>query len=391
MTDNKHGYKAYDPGLVCRGYQYEEGKTYKKNGHGVCVGGVTHYCVNPFDVLNHYPLVRNDGKFSEFTTVEAIDEPVTDDGRKFATSTIKIGVKLGFAGFVKACIDFVYEKTIKNMPSDKVETGGSAQIGSSGGFAQIGSSGGFAQIGSSGDYAKIGSSGNSAQIGSSGGFAQIGSSGGFAQIGSSGDYAKIGSSGNFAKIGSSGDSAQIGSSGNSAKIGSSGDSAQIGSSGDFAKIGSSGNSAKIGSSGDSAQIGSSGDYAQIGSSGNSAKIGSSGDSAQIGSSGGFAQIGSSGGFAQIGSSGDSAQIGSSGNFAKIDISGNTSVGAAIGLNSIIKGAVGNWITLAEWAYDSDKQRCAPVCVKSAQIDGEIIKADTWYKLADGEFVEVADE
>ena len=283
MTDNKHGYKAYEPGLVCRGYQYEEGKTYKKNGHGVCVGGVTHYCVNPFDVLDHYPLVREDGKFSEFTTVEAIDEPVTDDGRKFATSTIKIGVKLGFAGFVKACIDFVYEKTIKNMPSDKVETGYSAQIGSSGNNAKIGSSGNNAKIGSSGYSAKIGSSGNSAQIGSSG---------------------------NFAKIGSSGDSAQIGSSGNSA---------------------------------------------------------------------------------QIGSSGNSAKIGSSGNFAKIDISGNASVGAAIGINSIIKGAVGNWITLAEWAYDSDKQRCAPVCVKSAQIDGQIIKADTWYKLTDGEFVEVADE
>ena len=283
MTDNKHGYKAYEPGLVCRGYQYEEGKTYKKNGHGVCVGGVTHYCVNPFDVLDHYPLVREDGKFSEFTTVEAIDEPVTDDGRKFATSTIKIGVKLGFAGFVKACIDFVYEKTIKNMPSDKVETGYSA---------------------------------------------------------------KIGSSGNNAKIGSSGNNAKIGSSGYSAKIGSSGNSAQIGSSGNFAKIGSSGDSAKIGSSGN---------------------------------------------FAKIGSSGDSAKIGSSGDSAKIDISGNASVGAAIGINSIIKGAVGNWITLAEWAYDSDKQRCAPVCVKSAQIDGQIIKADTWYKLTDGEFVEVADE
>lgn len=37
MTDNKHGYKAYEPGLVCRGYQYEEGKTYKKNGHGIPV------------------------------------------------------------------------------------------------------------------------------------------------------------------------------------------------------------------------------------------------------------------------------------------------------------------------------------------------------------------
>jgi hypothetical protein len=346
MTDNKHGYKAYEPGLVCRGYQYEEGKTYKKNGHGVCVGGVTHYCVNPFDVLDHYPLVRNDGKFSEFTTVEAIDEPVTDDNQKFATSTIKIGVKLGFSGFIKACVDFACEKTIKSMPSNKVNKGNSAQIGSSGNSAQIGSSGDFAQIGSSGNSAKIGSSGNSAQIGSSG---------------------------------------------NSAKIGSSGYSAQIGSSGNYAQIGSSGNSAQIGSSGYSAQIGSSGNFAQIGSSGYSAKIGSSGDSAKIGSSGDFAKIGSSGDFAQIGSSGDFAKIGSSGNSAQIDISGNTSVGAAIGINSIIKGAVGNWITLAEWAYDSDKQRCAPVCVKSAQIDGEIIKADTWYKLADGEFVEVADE
>ena len=274
MNDNKHGFKAYDPGLICKGYQYEEGKTYKKNGHGVCVGGVTHYCVNPFDVLDHYPLVREDGKFSDFTTVEAIDEPVTDDNRKFATSTIKIGVKLGFAGFIKACIDFVYEKMIKNMPSDKVDTA---------------------------------------------------------------------------------------------------------------------DSAKIGSSGYSAKIGSSGDYAQIGSSGNCAQIGSSGNRAQIGSSGYSAQIGSSGDGAKIGSSGDGAKIGSSGSDAKIDISGNDSVGAAVGIGSVIKGAVGNWITLAEWVYDNDKQRYIPVCVKSAQIDGKIIKADTWYKLSGGEFVEAANE
>ena len=98
-----------------------------------------------------------------------------------------------------------------------------------------------------------------------------------------------------------------------------------------------------------------------------------------------------GNYAQIGSLGDFAKIGSSGDFAKIDISGNDSVGAAIGIDGVIKGAVGNWITLAEWVYDNDKQRRIPVCVKSAQIDGKIIKADTWYKLSGGEFVEVADE
>lgn len=98
MSDNRHGYKAYNPGLVCRGYQYKENEVFKKNGHGICVPGVTHYCVNPFDVLDFYPLVNDDGKFSDFTTVEAIDEPVTDDNKKFATSAIKIGVKLGLDG-----------------------------------------------------------------------------------------------------------------------------------------------------------------------------------------------------------------------------------------------------------------------------------------------------
>ena len=183
------------------------------------------------------------------------------------------------------------------------------------------------------------------------------------------------------QIGSSGYSAKIGSSGYSAKIGSSGDSAKIGSSGDSAKIGSSGYSAKIGSSGDYAQIGSSGDYAQIGSSGYSAKIGSSGDYAQIGSSGDSAKIGSSGDYAQIGSSGDSA---------KIDSTGEDSVVMCAGNKTRAKAKVGSWITLAEWEWNDEKNRYVPVCVKTEYVDGDRIKADTWYQLKDGEFIEVTE-
>jgi len=196
----------------------------------------------------------------------------------------------------------------------------------------------------------------------------------------------IGSSGYSAQIGSSGDSAKIGSSGDSAQIGSSGYSAKIGSSGYSAKIGSSGYSAKIGSSGDYAQIGSSGDSAKIGSSGDSAKIGSSGDSAKIGSSGDYAQIGSSGDSAKIGSSGDYAQIGSSGDSAKIESTGNHSVVMAAGNDSIAKAKIGSWITLAEW--DCINGVWTPICVKTEQVDGEHIKADTFYKLVNGEFKEV---
>lgn len=138
MSDNMHGFKAYEPGLICRGHKYEENTVYKKSGHGICVPGVTHYCVNPFDVLDHYPLVRPDGQFSDLATVETIDPPVTDDGKKFATSTVKIGVKLGLSGFINACVDFLFEKTIKKMPKpEDVDVSNAAQIGSSGYAAQI--------------------------------------------------------------------------------------------------------------------------------------------------------------------------------------------------------------------------------------------------------------
>ena len=140
-----------------------------------------------------------------------------------------------------------------------------------------------------------------------------------------------------------------------------------------------GNYAKIGSSGYSAQIGSSGNYAQIGSSGYYAKIGSSGYSAQIGSSGNYAKIGSSGNYAQIGSSGDYAQIGSTGEDSVIMCAGN---------NSKAKAKIGSWITLAEWKWNDEKKHDVPVCVKTEYVDGENIKADTWYKLKNGKFVEV---
>ena len=91
---------------------------------------------------------------------------------------------------------------------------------------------------------------------------------------------------------------------------------------------------------------------------------------------------------QIGSSGDSAQIGSSGDYAKIDSTGEDSVIMCAGNSSIAKAKVGSWITLAEWKWSDEKNHNVPVCVKTEYVDGENIKADTWYQLKNGKFVEV---
>lgn len=82
-----------------------------------------------------------------------------------------------------------------------------------------------------------------------------------------------------------------------------------------------------------------------------------------------------------------SRLAASGDYSQLAASGKNSVVAAIGTNSRIKAAIGSWITLAEYEHDGNGGY-KPVCVKSAQIDGERLKADTWYILQKGEFVEV---
>ena len=168
MSEVLKGFKGFNKGLICRGKKYKENTVFEEEEAILCEKGM-HFCVNPFDVLDFYDIFDSNGDFNEFAEVEALDNAVTNDSKKYCTTKLKIGAKLSFSGFVKACVDFVVEKT----KYEKDSSGDSAQIGSSGDYAKIGSSGDYAQIGSSGDYAKIGSSGDSAQIGSSGDYAVI--------------------------------------------------------------------------------------------------------------------------------------------------------------------------------------------------------------------------
>lgn len=76
-----------------------------------------------------------------------------------------------------------------------------------------------------------------------------------------------------------------------------------------------------------------------------------------------------------------------GDYSKADVSGKESVAAALGIDSRSKGALGCWIVIAEWErYEEFNWHRKDVqCFK---VDGENIKPDTWYKLKNGELVEV---
>ena len=117
---DKIGYKAFNPGMICRGKQYEENAVFEEPEAKICNTGM-HYCKNPFDVLEHYGFVNDNAEINEFAEVEALADEKTDDGRKFCTTKLKIGAKLSMHNFVNAFVEFTLKRT--NGESAATNTG----------------------------------------------------------------------------------------------------------------------------------------------------------------------------------------------------------------------------------------------------------------------------
>ena len=84
--------------------------------------------------------------------------------------------------------------------------------------------------------------------------------------------------------------------------------------------------------------------------------------------------------------GDQSAATNTGNYSAAKVSGKESIAIVTGKDSKAAGALGDWIVITErgkWNGDT-----YPIKeVKAFKVDGEKIKADTFYKLVDGEAVE----
>lgn len=149
--DNRKGYKGFAPSLVCQPdeahkKQYAENTDFEEYGGDICGEGMMHYCTRPLDVLEHYPMYKN-GEFSEYAEVEALETPITDDNRKYATKKLHIGAKISFGDLVKASVEYDLAKTKGN--SQTGYRSGNSQTGNYSGSKQ---SGAFSGSISTGDY-----------------------------------------------------------------------------------------------------------------------------------------------------------------------------------------------------------------------------------------------
>lgn len=75
-----------------------------------------------------------------------------------------------------------------------------------------------------------------------------------------------------------------------------------------------------------------------------------------------------------------------GDYSAATVEGKESIALAAGVKSKAKGKIGCFIVLTEWKEINNEYHI--VDVKSAKVDGENIKEDTFYMLKDGKFIEV---
>lgn len=87
--------------------------------------------------------------------------------------------------------------------------------------------------------------------------------------------------------------------------------------------------------------------------------------------------------------GDFSASTNTGNRSASIVEGKDSVAIAFGVDSKAKGALGCYIALAEWKHTNNGFVLKDF--QSVKVDDEKIKADTFYKLQNGEFVEAENE
>lgn len=147
------GYKAFNKDMTCRGFQYEEGKTYEESKAECCESGF-HFCENPLDVLKYYNLCKSE--FAEVEVLGKVHKRSKSNDTKAATTKIKIGAKIGLPGLIKASFEYLWEKCYTNK-DENVQA-------ASGDCSQLAASGYGSQLAASGDCSKLAALGYGSQL-----------------------------------------------------------------------------------------------------------------------------------------------------------------------------------------------------------------------------------
>ena len=144
-------YKGFNKDMTCRGFQYEEGKTYKTDKAEICEAGF-HACEDPLDCFGYYAPGQ-----SVYHEVEIEDngQRNTDD-TKVVGKKIKIGAKIGVPQIAQLHIEYVKSK----IEDTKTNTGDYSAATNTGDRSAATNTGNYSAATNTGYYSAATNTGN---------------------------------------------------------------------------------------------------------------------------------------------------------------------------------------------------------------------------------------
>ncbi len=327
-------FKGFNKNMTCRGFQYEEGKSYETERASVCCEGF-HACEHPLNCFDYYGPAA-----SVFHEVEQNGE-ISEGKNKIASTKIKIGVRLSIADLVKAAIDFTKARIKPEATAD--EDYGMSLVKEHNGISSA-----------TGDYSVSLTKGPNS-VSSVTGFKSVSSAIGNCSVSSAiDDYSA---------------SLATGDHGVSLATGNFSASSATGYYGVSAVTGCYSASSATGLKGISSTTGD----------------------GSISSVTSFRGISSTTGDASTSSVTGRRSVASATGFNSfVEANNSTALAVAWGCNSRAKGIKGSYLVLADWESNEDEQHTLKG-VKLVHIDGKKYKENTWYEYSHGVVKEYMEE
>lgn len=150
-------YKGFNKDMKCRGFQFEEGKSYEEKEASLCKKGF-HACENPIDVFSYYEPGN-----SVYRKVELSDVCENrENDSKVCAKKIKIGAEVSLRDMIRAGVKIDIQsakKTTSNNSSPAATSGDRSHAATSGDHSHAATSGDSSHAATSGDYSPAATSG----------------------------------------------------------------------------------------------------------------------------------------------------------------------------------------------------------------------------------------
>ncbi len=324
-------YKGFDKDLKCRGFQYEIGKEYEENAADICHKGF-HACENPMDVFGYYNPAD-----SRYCEVDLDTNEQTEKDSKRVGKKIKIETEIGLSGLIQAGVKFILEKV--DFKSAKESNTGYQSAATNTGYQSAATN--------TGNQSAAMNTGNRSAATNTGYQSAATNTGNQSAATNTGNQSAATNTGNQSAATNTGNRSAATNTGNRSAATNTGDRSAATNTGNWSAATNTGYQSAATNTGNRSAATNTGDRSAATNTGNR------------------------------------SAATNTGNWSAATVGGAESIAVVTGYGSKAKGAVGCWLVLTE-----RDEKMHILGVQAVCVDGETIKADTFYMLKNGAIIEV---